>query len=162
MPMSANSKIGAFGSLLMATIVPGALHADLVLDGAGDAGRDVELRRHRLARLADLGRVRVPAGVDHCARRGDGAAERLRELLELREALRPTEAASAGDDDVGVLDGGPRLLLGVVPGKGRRRREVLQLGDDVGHLARTLGGTGSKLPARKSAMAGFDRQLVST
>src|SRR6476619_4311551 len=37
------------------------LHADLVLDRAGDAGGQVELRRDRLAGLADLGRVRVPA-----------------------------------------------------------------------------------------------------
>src|SRR5690242_3159955 len=64
-----------------------ALHADLVLDRAGDPGRQVELRRHRLAGLADLGRVGVPAGVDHRARRRDGAAERARELLERLEAL---------------------------------------------------------------------------
>src|SRR5262245_3685893 len=32
----------------------GALHPDLVLDRAGDAERDVELRRHRLARLPHL------------------------------------------------------------------------------------------------------------
>ena len=53
-----------------------ALHADLVLDRAGDAERDVELRRHDLARLPDLRRVRVPARVDDGARRADGAAER--------------------------------------------------------------------------------------
>src|SRR6187455_1277115 len=40
----------------------GPLHPDLVLDGAGDAERDVELRRDGLARLANLGRVRVPTG----------------------------------------------------------------------------------------------------
>src|SRR3954454_24767347 len=51
--------------------VLGGLHADLVLDGAGDAGGQVELRRDRLAGLADLARVRVPAGVDHGARRRD-------------------------------------------------------------------------------------------
>src|SRR4029077_407479 len=58
----------------------GALHSDLVLDGAGDAERDVELRRDGLARLADLGRVRLPAGVDDGPRGSDRAAERLREL----------------------------------------------------------------------------------
>ena len=51
------------------------LHADLVLDRAGDAGGQVELRRDGLARLADLRRVRVPAGVDHRAGGGDGAAQ---------------------------------------------------------------------------------------
>src|SRR3954447_24048925 len=50
-----------------------ALHPNLVLDRAGDAGRQVKLRRDRLAGLADLGRVRVPAGVDHGAGRRDGA-----------------------------------------------------------------------------------------
>src|SRR3954469_3569880 len=64
-----------------------ALHADLVLDRARDAGREVELRRHRLARLPALRRVRVPAGVDHRAGRGDGAAERAGEGLERLEAF---------------------------------------------------------------------------
>ena len=55
------------------------LHADLVLDRAGDAGRQVQLRRDGLARLADLGGVGVPAGVDHRAGGRDGAAaERAR------------------------------------------------------------------------------------
>src|SRR4051794_36913283 len=48
------------------------LHADLVLDCARDAGREVQLRRDRLAGLADLRGVRVPAGVDHRAGGGDG------------------------------------------------------------------------------------------
>src|SRR3954471_11105811 len=43
--------------------VLGVLHADLVLDRAGDAGRQVQLRRDRLAGLADLGGVGIPAGV---------------------------------------------------------------------------------------------------
>src|SRR5216684_7385287 len=45
--------------------VLGVLHADLVLDRAGDAGREVQLRRDGLARLPDLSSVRVPAGVDN-------------------------------------------------------------------------------------------------
>src|SRR5215475_5570290 len=36
------------------------LHSDLVLDRAGDARREVQLRRHRLTGLADLRRVGVP------------------------------------------------------------------------------------------------------
>src|SRR5205823_1682790 len=70
-----------------------ALHADLVLDRAGDADRDVELRRDVLAGLADLRRVRVPAGVDDRARGADRAAERLRESLDEREVLRLAEPA---------------------------------------------------------------------
>src|SRR4051812_30659918 len=84
--------------------VLGALHADLVLDRARDAGRQVELRRDRLAGLADLRRVRVPAGVDHGTGRRDGAAERARQLLQRLEAVGVAEAAATGDEDVGVLD----------------------------------------------------------
>src|SRR3954453_18986128 len=76
--------------------VLGALHADLVLDRAGDAVREVELRRDGPARLAGLGAVGVPAGVDHRAGRRDGAAERARELLERVKALLLAEAAAAG------------------------------------------------------------------
>ena len=46
-----------------------------MLDGTGDAGRDVQLRRDLLARLADLIGVRVPAGVDRGARGTDGGTE---------------------------------------------------------------------------------------
>src|SRR5829696_5927477 len=81
-----------------------ALHADLVLDRAGDAGGQVELGRHRLAGLADLRGVGVPAGIDDRARGGEGAAERAGELLERLEALGLAEPAAAGDEDLGVLD----------------------------------------------------------
>src|SRR3954469_9191850 len=50
------------------------LHADLVLEGTGEPRREVELRRDGLARLADLGGVRVPSRVDDRARGGDRAA----------------------------------------------------------------------------------------
>ena len=80
------------------------LHADLVLDRARDAGREVELRRDRLAGLADLRRVREPARVDDRARRGDGAAERAGELLAEVEVLGLAEPAAAGHEEVGVLD----------------------------------------------------------
>ena len=83
-----------------------ALHPDLVLDRAGDARREVQLRRDRLAGLADLRRVGVPAGVDHRARGGDGALppNAAGELLGQLEALGLAEAATAGDEDVGALD----------------------------------------------------------
>src|ERR1700749_5074828 len=80
------------------------LHSNLVLDRAGDARREVQLRRHRLTGLADLRRVGVPAGLDDRAGRGDGAPHRLGEFLGELEAVRGTESASAADQDVGVLD----------------------------------------------------------
>ena len=74
--------------------------------------REVELRRDGLAGLADLARVREPAGVDDRARRGHRAAERVGERLgELLEALGLAEAAAAADEDVGVLDVHVRAAL---------------------------------------------------
>src|SRR5688572_15117609 len=81
------------------------LHADLVLDRAGDPHREVELRRDRLARLADLARVGEPARVDDRAGRGNCAAERVGERLrELLKALGLAQAAAAAHEDLGVLD----------------------------------------------------------
>src|SRR5918992_835280 len=57
------------------------LHADLVLDGAGDARRQVQLRGDGLAGLSDLRGVGVPAGIDHRTGGGDRSAQRVRELL---------------------------------------------------------------------------------
>src|SRR5215204_7519705 len=81
-----------------------SLHADLVLDRAGDARGEVELRRDGLAGLADLRRVWVQARVDDRARRGDGAAERPRQLLAQLEALGLAQAATARHEEVGALD----------------------------------------------------------
>src|SRR6476661_18560 len=81
-----------------------ALHPDLVLDRAGDAGGQVELRRDRLAGLTDLGRVGIPAGVDHGTGGRNRAAHRLGQFLALLEALGSTEAATATDEDLCVLD----------------------------------------------------------
>src|SRR5436305_945551 len=80
------------------------LHPDLVLDRPGNASGEVQLRRHRLPGLTDLGCVGVPAGVDHRAGRGDSAAHRVGELLAELETLFGAEAAAAADEDVGVLD----------------------------------------------------------
>src|SRR4051794_30960321 len=104
-----HAEIGEFedrrvGVLVDRDDVLGGLHADLVLDRAADARGEIELRRDRLARLADLRAVGVPAGVDHRARRRDGPAERPRELLQRLEALGLAEPAAAGDEDVRVLD----------------------------------------------------------
>ena len=68
---------------------PRPLHPDLVLDRAGDAERDVELRRDGLPRLPDLRRVRVPAGIHHRAGRCDRAAERRRQRLAIEKPSGP-------------------------------------------------------------------------
>ena len=111
-----------------------ALHPDLVLDRAGDPERDVQLRRHGLAGLTDLRRIRVPPRVDDRPCRGDRAAERLRELLGERELLRLAEPASAGDDHVGILDRRPLLLGMRLLDHLGARREVLQLDRGILHL----------------------------
>ena len=65
-----------FGVLVDGDDRPRALHADEVLNRAGDAERDVELRRHRLTRAADLPLHRQPAVVADRPRRGQLGAER--------------------------------------------------------------------------------------
>ena len=119
---------------------PGALHADLVLDRARDAARDVELRRHRLAGLANLGRVRVPAGVDDRARRADRTAQRLRELFHEREVLRAAEPAAAGDDHRCVLDRRAFALLVRLVDHPRRRGEVFERDRCILHFRGAAGG----------------------
>src|SRR6266540_2910145 len=53
----------------------GGLHPGAVLDRPGDPDRHVELRRDRLAGLADLVLVRVPAGIDRCPAGADRRPE---------------------------------------------------------------------------------------
>ncbi|KAH9399970.1 hypothetical protein TYRP_017540 [Tyrophagus putrescentiae] len=60
------------------------LHAGQVLDGAADAHRHVQLRRHDLARLADLQVVRDEAGVDG---RSTGAHRRVELVGQLLSPL---------------------------------------------------------------------------
>ena len=89
-----------------------ALHADEVLNRAGDAERDIELRRHGLARTADLAIHRQPAGVADRPRRGDLGARAPGELLREREVLLPFDPAADGDDALGLrqIDGLLRFL----------------------------------------------------
>src|SRR5579883_1074070 len=75
------------------------LHAGKVLNGAGDADRDVELRRHDLAGLADLVIVRHETGIDRGARGADGGAELVGDAFEQAEIVARLHAAAAGDDD---------------------------------------------------------------
>src|SRR5689334_20693995 len=74
------------------------LHAGAVLDGPGDAERDVELRRDGLSGLAHLELARVVATVDSRARGTDGAAERVGELFDDLEVLLAADTATARDD----------------------------------------------------------------
>src|ERR687895_1192350 len=122
--------------------VLGVLHADLVLDGPRDPGRQVELRRDRLAGLADLGRVRVPAGVHHRAGGGHCAAERVGQLLGELEALGLAESAAAGDQDLGVLDVHVGAALLAALDHLRLRRVLLELDVDVDHLGRAVAALG--------------------
>src|SRR5438477_2223268 len=70
----------------------GRAHAGEVLNGPGDADRDVETRAHRLPGLADLRTVIAPTRVNHRAARADGGvAERRGELLEQLEISRLPE-----------------------------------------------------------------------
>src|SRR5215218_641694 len=112
------------------------LHAHLVLDRARDAGREVELRRDRLAGLADLSRVGVPTGVDDRTGRRDGTAERARELLAELEALGLAEATPAGHQQLGVLDVHVGATLLAALDHLGLRRVVLELEVDVDHLGR--------------------------
>ena len=81
----------------------GRLHAGPVLDRARDAAGDVELRRHLLAGLADLRRVRVPAGVHGRPRGPHGGAERVGEVLDLGEVARRAAATRHDDGRLGQL-----------------------------------------------------------
>src|SRR3984885_7163746 len=79
----------------------GILHAGEVLDRAGNADRDIELRRHHLAGLADLPVVRRIAGVNRGARGADAGAELVGERLDIfGEILAALHGAAAGNDDL--------------------------------------------------------------
>ena len=82
--------MGASRSVLMASTRLAAIMPDPVLDGAGDAAGDVQLRRDALAGLADLVGVRPPAVVGDDAGAADGAAEQPGQLLERRRSPRPS------------------------------------------------------------------------
>ena len=125
-PMSATSKIGASGSLLIATIVRGVLDAGQVLDRAGDADGDVELRRDDLAGLADLELVGDEARVDGRARRAERGAEHVGELGDEPEALGAAERAPAGHDAPRRHQIRPRAAAGAPRHEARvaRQRDV--------------------------------------
>src|SRR5207248_4640688 len=114
------------------------------------------LRRDGAAGLPDLGRVRVPARVDHGARGRDGAAERLRELLAELEALRAAEPAPAGDDHLRVLDRRAAPLLVRLLEHLRGLGEVVERGArllDLGLAARLLRVEGARAEEREPRLA---------
>ncbi len=118
------------------------LHAGAVLDGAGDAQRDVQLRRHGLTGLADLELARVVTRVDRGAGGTDGTAQRVGQLFDDREAVGAADTATTGDHDAGLGE------LGTVTGDGGLALgdlgRVLGLGRDldVDDLAGTVGRRG--------------------
>ncbi len=84
-----------------------------MLDRAGNADRDIDLRGDDLAGLADLVVVGRIAGIDRGAAGADGGAELVGERVEQRvELLRRAERAAARDDDLGAGQLGPLALGG--------------------------------------------------
>ena len=80
----------------------GFLHPGQMLDGAGDADREVKLRRDDLAGLADLVVIRDKTGVD----RSSGCTERRTKLVGKRleqgvVVLATAQTTTTGDDDLG-------------------------------------------------------------
>src|SRR5918995_59726 len=144
-----------------------ALHPDLVLDRARDPAGDVERRRDGLPRLTDLRGVRVPAGVDDCARGRDGASEGLRQLLDERELLRLAETAPAGDDHVRVLDRRAALLRVRLLDHLGRERVLLQVrlegldGAGRGPLGRIERAGPEQADARRRLPADVDDDRVA-
>src|SRR5688572_4746299 len=80
----------------------GILHAGQMLDRAGNADRNVEVRRNYLAGLSDLPVVRRIAGIDRRARGADRSAELVRHRLDIfGEVVARLHGAAARDDDPG-------------------------------------------------------------
>src|SRR6476646_10596955 len=79
-----------------------ALHADQMLDGAGDAEREIELRGDGLAAAADLALHRQPAGVADGTRGGEFRMQRLGELLRDGDLVLLLDAAADRDDALGL------------------------------------------------------------
>src|SRR5436309_13475308 len=107
-----DAENGRVGILVDGHDVSGALHADDVLDGAGDPAGDVQLRVDGDAAAADLVLVWQPPHVGDRARGADLSPEGGGELADDTEFLRRADPAAAGDDHrrLGQIDG-PRLAL---------------------------------------------------
>ena len=99
---AATLKIGAPGSLLIATMVDEAFMPTRCWMAPEMPGREVEPRRHGLAARADLAVARQPAVVDHRPAGADLGAERPRQLLDRPHLVGAADAAAHGHDDVGL------------------------------------------------------------
>ena len=97
MPMSAKPKIGAVGSGLIASTVPGVAEADAVVELAARADAHEQARRDRPAGDADLAGARQPALVGDLAGRAELGAEHAPQRLELVVA-RGVDALADADD----------------------------------------------------------------
>ena len=84
-----------------------------MLNGAGDAAGDVQVRGNNLSRLADLIRLGSPAGVDGRAGCAHRCTENSGQFFDDDVVFRPLHAAAAGNDDVGLgqIDLAARILL---------------------------------------------------
>ena len=83
-----------------------------MLQRAADPGGEVDLGLDRLARLSDLVAVRDPPGIDGRAGGADGrAADLVRQLVEDRERVRPTQPSPSGQHDLRVFEPGPARRL---------------------------------------------------
>lgn len=74
-----------------------------MLDGAGDAHGDVQLRSDDLAGLANLHVAGHVAGIHRRARGTDGGAELVGQLVDHLEVLFRADAAATGDHAPGAL-----------------------------------------------------------
>src|SRR4029453_11975861 len=86
------------------------LHAGEMLDRAGDADGDIEVRRHHLAGLADLVVVGHVARVDGGAAGAKAGTKLVGQGLEHLEVLAACQATAARDDDLGAGELGPPAL----------------------------------------------------
>src|SRR5690606_33438962 len=110
-----------------------ALHAGQVLNGAGDADRDVEVGRHHLTGLADLIVVGREAGIHRGTGGADGSAELVGQLFDQLEVFLAAHAPAAGHHDAGISQlrtvGLGQLLLDEAHlGISSRRSDLLDAG----------------------------------
>src|SRR6516225_4023685 len=78
------------------------LHAGEMLNGAGNADRDIEVGRHDLTGLPNLPIVWSVAGIDGGARGADCSAELVRHRFDIfGEVFAVLHRAAAGNDDFG-------------------------------------------------------------
>ena len=72
------------------------------LDGAGDAGGDVERRADCFPGLPDLAVCTDPAGMDRRARGADLGAKHMRQIPDELEVIGFAQPLAARNDDFGV------------------------------------------------------------